>query len=303
MANTIAGVNLAEIAQESLPALQSLFAPLNAISTDFSSDISQRGESVTTRIPTEVTAQDLSSGYTASDVGMTAKTINLDTFSGFVYAFNDVERSKSAINLGNLFLEPASNALATKVFGDLWNLITKANFADTEVVDTDLTRDDLVSLGSTLSANKIPTTNRFALLNNAQYGNVMKSIGGSADLLGQQASYQERALPKIAGFDLYESNLCDVNDNSGGSGINENLTGFAGHKSALLFAGRAVDSEGAEQAGVEVENVVIPEIGLPVQFRRFYNPASGTLNFSMGILYGVSVGTGKGTRIVSGATA
>jgi hypothetical protein len=36
MANTIAGVNLAKVAMESLPALTDLFAPLNALSTDFS---------------------------------------------------------------------------------------------------------------------------------------------------------------------------------------------------------------------------------------------------------------------------
>ena len=119
----------------------------------------------------------------------------------------------------------------------------------------------------------------------------MKSLSGSADILGQTSDFSEGKLPKIAGFDIHESNLCDNNS--------DNLQAFAGHKSSLLFAGRAVDSEGAEQAGVEVENVVIPEIGLPVQFRRFYNPAEGTLNFSMGLLYGVSAGTGMGVRVVS----
>jgi hypothetical protein len=66
MANTISGVNLAEVAQESLPALQSLFAPLGSILTDFSSDIAQSGESVTTRFATKPTAQDLSGGYSAT---------------------------------------------------------------------------------------------------------------------------------------------------------------------------------------------------------------------------------------------
>ena len=113
MANTISGVNLAEVAQESLPALQSLFAPLGSILTDFSTDIAQSGESVTTRFATAPTAQDLSSGYTATDVAMTAKTINLNSFQGFVYKFTDDERSKSAINLGNLFLAPAGQALAS----------------------------------------------------------------------------------------------------------------------------------------------------------------------------------------------
>tara|TARA_B100002019_G_C21232447_1_gene580825 strand:- start:626 stop:1513 length:888 start_codon:yes stop_codon:yes gene_type:complete len=294
MANTISGVNLAEVAQESLPALQSLFAPLGSILTDFSTDIAQSGESVTTRFATKPQASDLTNGYTATDVAMTAKTISLNSFQGFVYKFTDAERSKSAINLGNLFLEPAGQALADKVFGDIWDLINQTNFA-TEQVEADadnFVRNDLVTIGATLSNTlKAPKSNRFLIANPSYYGGLMKSLSGSADILGQTSDFAEGKLPKIAGFDIHESNLCDDN--------NDNLQAFAGHKSSLLFAGRAVDSEGAEQAGVEVENVVIPEIGLPVQFRRFYNPAEGTLNFSMGLLYGVSAGTGMGVRVVS----
>ena len=227
---------------------------------------------------------------------MTSKTISLNSFQGFVYKFTDAERSKSSINLGNLFLEPAGQALASKVFGDIWNLVTASNFA-TEHTDASaggFTRDDLVDIGATLSdTKKAPKSNRFVIANPSYYGGLMKSLSGSADILvshklliSQRANYL-----RLLGFDIHESNLCDDNG--------DNLKAFAGHKSSLLFAGRAVDSEGAEQAGVEVENVVIPEIGLPVQFRRFYNPAEGTLNFSMGLLYGVSAGTGMGVRVVS----
>jgi hypothetical protein len=292
MANTISGVNLAEVAQESLPALQSLFAPLGSILTDFSTDIAQSGESVTTRFATKPSAQDLSSGYSATDVAMTSKTINLDSFQGFVYKFTDAERSKSSINLGDLFLEPAGQALADKVFGDIWDLITVANFSTSSTISSaNFGRDDLADLGATLSSTlKAPKGNRFLIANPTYYGSLVKSLN-SADVVGITQDKAEGLVPRVAGFDSYETNLADANG--------EDLACFAGHKSSLLFAGRAVDSEGAEQAGVEVENVVIPEIGLPIQFRRFYNPAEGTLNYSMGLLYGVSVGTGMGVRVTS----
>src|SRR5882672_7186128 len=111
MANTVAGVNLAQIAQESLPALESAFLPLRAFSTDFSADIADRGASVTSRYPTIPTAQDLSGGYSRTDAVLTAITVNLDTFYGFVYGFNDLERSKSSIVLNDLFINPAISAL------------------------------------------------------------------------------------------------------------------------------------------------------------------------------------------------
>lgn len=292
MANTIAGVNLAEIAQESLPALQSLFAPLKSVMTDFSDDVASRGESVTTRFASKPSAQDLSSGYGATDVEMTSKTINLNNFKGFVYKFNDLERSKSSVNLGSLFIEPAMQAVGEAVFSDLWNLVSSSNFSSSSVITaSNFDRNDLIDLGTSLTADKkAPATNRFLLANPSYYGSLVKTLN-SAEIQGITSDKAEASVPRIAKFDTYESNVIDANG--------EDLACFAGHKSSLLFASRVVDATGATEAGVEVENVVIPELGLPVQFRRFYNPAEGTLNYSMGVLYGVSAGTDMGIRVTS----
>ena len=142
--NTIAGVNLAQIAEETLPHLQALFAPLAGVITDFSSDIAQEGASVTTRFATVPTAVDLSSGYTSQNTTLTAKTVTLDTFYGFVYGFKDVERSKSSLFLNDLFVSPALQAVGTKVFGDLWNLVVAANFStSTTITAANFDRDDI----------------------------------------------------------------------------------------------------------------------------------------------------------------
>lgn len=290
MANTIAGVNLAEIAQESLPALQTCFAPLNAVSTDFSTDIAASGESVTTRIPTKPTATDLSSGYSATDVTLTAKTITLGTFYGFVYAFTDAERSKSALSLGSLFVEPAMSALGDKVFGDLWNLVTVANFAtETVITAANFDRDDLADISATLTdTKKAPKTNRALICDPQHYAALVKSMN-SAEIPGITAEKREGMVPRVAGFDVYETDLAD--DNS------ENVAAFAMHKTALLFAGRRVDATGAAEAGVQVEDVVIPDLGLPIQFRRWYDPTAGKLYYSVGLLYGVQVGADYGVRV------
>ena len=64
------------------------------------------------------------------------------------------------------------------------------------------------------------------------------------------------------------------------------------------MAGRGVDTELAEQAGIEVETVVIPGLGLPVQFRRFYDN-EGVLYYNCQLLYGVAKGVDYGVRVVS----
>jgi hypothetical protein len=293
MANTIAGANLAEIAQESLAGLSSLFAPLSALTTDFSADIQGAGESVTTRYPTKPTASDMSAGIksASADVAMTSATVSLDTHYGFTYGFTDVERSKSSINLNNLFIEPALQALGDKVFGDVWNLITAANFATHETITAaNFDRDDLADLNATLTeTKKAPQGGRSVFMNPTYYASLVKTLN-SAEIPGITEEKREAIVPRVAKFDCYETDLADNNS--------EDLAAFAFQRNALLMAGRGVDTELAEQAGIEVETVVIPGLGLPVQFRRFYDN-DGILYYNCNLLYGVAKGVDYGVRIKS----
>ena len=91
--NTIAGANLAAIAEETLPHLTTCFAALAGVHTDLSANIASAGESVTTRVPTKAAAIDLSSGYTSQNTTLTAKTVTLNTFYGQVVGFKDAELS------------------------------------------------------------------------------------------------------------------------------------------------------------------------------------------------------------------
>lgn len=293
MANTIAGANLAEIAQESLAGLSSLFAPLSALTTDFSSDIQGAGESVTTRYPTKPTAADMSAGIksASADVAMTAATVTLNQHYGFTYGFTDVERSKSSINLSALFVEPALQALGDKVFGDVWNLITSGTFGThSTITAANFDRDDLADLNATLTeTKKAPQAGRSVFMNPSYYAGLVKSLN-SAEIPGITEEKREAIVPRVAKFDCYETDLADANG--------ENLGAFAFQRNALLMAGRSVDTELAEQAGIEVENVVIPGLGLPVQFRRFYDN-DGILYYNCNLLYGVAAGVDYGVRVKS----
>jgi hypothetical protein len=292
MPNTIAGVNLAAIAQESLPALQNLFAPLGALATDFSTDILASGASVTTRYPVRPTAVDLSSGYTPQGVETVSKTITLSSFQGFPYGFNDLERSKSAINLNDLFIDPALQATGKKVFADLWDLITSSNFtASTLITAGNFDRDDLADLRATLNAAGAPQQGRAVVLSPTYFASLVKSLN-TAEFPGFIREKTEGYIPRVAGFDIYETDLADNNGQA--------LGGFAFHKSALLMAARRVDASGAQQMGTEVADVVVPGLNLPVQFRRFYDNNAGSLNYVFGVFYGFQTGrTELGVRITS----
>ena len=294
MSNTIAGVNLAKVAMDSLPALTDLFAPLAALTTDFSTDISQSGESITTRIPTNVTAGDMTTGYqtNSSDVVMVAKTVTLDQFKGFTYGFTDLERSKSEIDLNRLFVEPALEAVGEAVFGYIWDLVVNANFTSTEVITAaNFDRDDLADFNALLTTAKTQKGGRSVFCNPAYYASLVKTLN-SAEIPGITADKAGANVPRVANFDTYETTLADANG--------ESLAAFAFQKSALIMAARTVVAdEMTAKAGVDVETVIIPGLGLPVQFRKWYS-ADGTLYYNVNVLFGASVGVATaGHRITS----
>jgi hypothetical protein len=284
MANTIAGVNLAKVANDTLPALIDLFAPLSALTTDFSADISSSGASITTRIPTNVTAGNMATGYqtNSSDVAMVAKTVTLDQFKGFTYGFSDLERSKSELDLNNLFVEPALEAVGEAVFGYIWDLVVNANFASTEVITSaNFDRDNLADFNALLTLAKAGKGGRSVLMNPTYYASLVKTLN-SAEIPGITADKAEARVPRVANFDCYETTLADANG--------ENLAAFALHKSALIMAARTVVAdEMTAKAGVDVTTVIIPGLGLPVQFRKWY-AADGVLYFNVNVLFGASVG-------------
>ena len=282
MANTIAGANLAVISEQTLPHLEAVFAPLAGIVTDFSDEVASRGESVTTRIATVPTAADLSSGYTSGNTTLTAYTTTLDTFYGYVVGFKDAERSKSSIDLNRTFVSPMVEALATKVFGDLWNLVVNANFSSSEVITAaNFDRNDLIDIRATLNAAKAPKLDRTVWANSGHYAALLKTLN-SAEIPGMTEEKSEGVVPRVAGFDVYEQSLADNNG--------ESLAAFCFQKSALLMAARGVDTP--SNFNGEVENLVIPGLNIPVQMRQWYDADGGELKTSIGLLYGVKAGPG-----------
>ena len=293
MSNTLNGVFLNAIAQESLPYLTSLFAPLRGITTDFSSTIATAGSSVTTRFATKPAVQDIASaGYAPSAAQTTARTINLDQHKGVTIGFTDIEVLQSSISFEKLFLNPMLDALGADVFGALNDLVTASNFSNYFFSTAgNFDRGDLVDIGTTLTTTlQAPKMGRFALLNSSYYGALVKTLN-SAEFPGIIAEKTEGVVPRVNKFDVYESSLVDGNS--------ENLAGFCAHSSALIMAARRVNPEAAMMDSIEIAEVVIPGLDLPVTFRKFYDRSLGQTCIHVGLIYGVAKGTGMGVRVVS----
>ena len=288
------GVFLAQIAQQSLSYLSNTFAPLSGITTNFSTDVASAGASVTTRFATVPSVVDITAdGYAPVAGDTTARTITLDQHRGVTLGFSDIEVLQSSINFQNLFLAPMVQALGADMFGQLWNLVTSTNFATTalDVSAANFDRQDVIDLGVTLTQTlKAPKMGRSVIINPAYYGAISKTFI-SAEIPGITPFKAEGTVPRVSGFDIYESDLCDNNGQA--------LAGFALHSSALIMAARRVNPEAALADSIEIAEVVVPGLGLPLTFRKYYSRELGQTCINVSCIWGVAKGTNMGVRITT----
>ena len=295
MANTLGGINLAQISEQALDYLSTQFHPLRAFSRDFSADISGAGESVTTRVPSSMTVSDLSSGYTASDVTSTAVTVTLNKFKGYSMAFTDMEVSKAGNFdwLSSQFLAPALEVTLDAVMDDLLALVLNANYSANEVITAaNFDVDEVADLAADLSTSKVPKSERALILPPSYYASIQKdAIVQDASSYGTPAGVQENSAQRVHGFDLYEYTGIPANS--------ENLAAIALHPSALCLAARTPAGPGDGSA--QVSDIVDGSTGLPIQLRTFYDNVAGKHYLTMGVLYGCSVGNSGALKRIKSA--
>ena len=293
--NTLGGVNLAVIAQQSLDVLQDVLPPLRAFTTDFSAEVAVRGASVTTRVATQPTSASLATGYAANaqNSTTTAKTVTLGAPTGLVLGFSDEEWSKSSINLHDIFIRPGLNAVANDMMDDALALVTNANFGAAAFTGAagDFDADDVADLAQTLSTAKVPRNDRFLMLSPTYFASLAKDDAiQAAYAFGGAEAIRDNRVPRVHGFNVVE--YTDIPSNS------ENLVGLCGAPQGIIIAARVPATP--DNFTGEIMNVTDPESGLTIQLRKWYSADDGQYYLSMASMWGVAVGvSGNITRLVS----
>lgn len=295
MANTLGGVNMDVIAQQSLDVLQDVLPQLNVFTTNFSDEIAVAGATVTTRVATQQTSGDLSTGYAtnAQNVTTTSKQITVGAVTGNVIQFTDEEVSKSSIDLMELFVVPGINAVANDMMDDALALVTNANFGAAAFTGAagDFDADDVADLAQVLSTAKVPRNGRFLMLKPTYYSALAKDNAiQAAYAFGGSEAIRDNRVPRVHGMDIVE--YTDIPSNS------ENLVGLCGAKQGIIIAARA-PAIPADFAG-EVRNITDPESGLTLQLRKWYSADDGVYRMSIAGMWGVAVGVSANIkRLVS----
>lgn len=291
MSNTLNGINLQVVAQDSLTTLLAEFPLIQKFTTNFSGEIAQRGESVTTRIARTVTAGDVgSSGYTVTDVQSDAKTITLNKHKAFVMGFGDGEVAKGGYDvLRRTFMRPAAHSVAKAVLADIFALCTAGNYdsVGTSGVGYDGTAaafdaDAVADLAQNLTDKDNPMDGRIVIVKPALFTALSKDVDIKAQYAsGTNAPITENLLPRIHGFEINQySALPDA-------GVT-NQKGIFCTPEALLIATRlpATPSNWYGNVATATDDAS----GLSIQLREWYDGDAGQQKIAMTILYGVAVG-------------
>ena len=303
MANVLGGINLAQIAQQTLETLSAEMPVVSAFTTDFSADVADVGESVSTRVATAVSAGDATSGYSSSDVTSTAKTITLNKHKHFTAKFTDLEIAKGGLNmLERTFVRPAVHAVVNAMMDDLMALVTNANFADEVVIAAaSFGADDVADLAGDLTTKNVPKSDRALVIKPTYFSSLASDNAIQASYAyGNPDAIRDNVVPKVHGFNVYE--YSDIPENqyshtpSGGSAANYNLQGFACGPEALLIAGRQPALP--ENWAGAVESVQEPGTGVTLQLRNWYEGKDGAQYITATMIYGVAVGTDSLKKII-----
>lgn len=292
MANTLNGINLAAIAQSVLDNLSAQHTPVSAFTTDFSSEIADQGESITTRIATAVSAGDASSGYSATDVTSSAKTVTLDQHKHFTMAFTDLEIAKGGMNmLERTFVRPATHAVINSMVDALMALVVNSEFGNkATVTSSNFGADDVATLAGDLTTLNVPKDERALIIKPAYYASLAQDNAIQASYASTlDDSIRNHSVPRVHGFNVYE--YSDIPSNS------ENLEGFACGPEALLIAARQPAIP--QNWSGAVESVTDPDSGLTIQLRSWYEGKDGKQMITATTIFGVLVGSNSLKRIVS----
>jgi len=304
MANTIhANLQNNIISQSALEQFASILAPLNAFSTSFNDEATQRGNTVTIlNLANTSTAGDFASatGYASQDTSFGQTQISLSSHKFVTWHITDKQRSESSsVELERFGYQKGAD-LAKAVFQDICSNITTANYTDEKVsVAGSFDADDVADMRSMALGNNLPIEGCSLVLNNGHFTNLLKdSAVASALNYGSSEAIRGGNVPSLFGIpSVYETNSVPNNNPTGGTA--ENLQGFLAHPCGLAVAMRYLEPSNTQEY-ISARRVSDPKSGLVMGYREFYDPQKGVQTAVLECVYGSAVGRGEGiVRLVS----
>ena len=297
MANTI-NANLQNniISQSALEQFTSILAPLQAFSSSFNDEASQRGKTINiTTLSNTSSATDFSGTYTSQDTTYGTTTISLTGHKFVTWHVTDTEHSQSSAVELQRFGYQKGGDLAKAVYQDILSAVTNVNFGAAGFTGAASTfdGDDVADLRSDAINSSLPVDQCALVLSNDYYTALLKDSNlqpaanyGDADII------RDGRIPSLFGLGfLFESNAIPANG--------ENLVGFLAHPSAMAVAMRYLAPINSKEY-IAARRLYDEESGMVLGYREFYEPSTGTQTAVLEAVYGYTAAlSGSLIRLVS----
>ncbi len=294
MPNALNSIQDIRIADKFIEAFVAALTPLRAFSTDFTAEFIERGKTVNVPV---IGAANASHNFAGSysqnaDSAVDAIPVVLDRHKVQSLHLTDKEVSESSwISLERLAVSKARQ-LAQDVLTDVWSLVTAANFGApciAALAPDDFDSAQVLAIRQACAAVNMPTTERALILDDAYYSNLLGDPKISHSYLMQmsQPSLMEAKLPRVYGFDIYETTILPSNG--------EKLVGFAAHPRGVAVAMRYLQPIRPE-AYLESGPVSDPASGITLGYRRYYDTDSGKEIAAFECVYGFKMALSAGVR-------
>lgn len=275
-----------------LRAFSTQILPLTAFSTKFEANPLQGTDTV--QVPfldletATSTDYDPDDGYVTGDTTLDNRPVVIDKrkYQGLSYTSSELRR-QPFLKIAELSALKAEK-LGVDVVNDVLSIITAANFGSASFTGAASTfdSDDVADLRKIAQQADWPAAARSMFLDSAYIAYLNKDGDVKTALnLGSDQVIREGKVGRLFGFDIYE--------NSHIPGNSENLVGFMGFKSAILFASAPIQpTEDVRQQLSQYQTAVDPMSSITLEFRQWGDPNFDTTKRVIECNYGKGVGNG-----------
>lgn len=283
MSNTLNNIQDIRIADVFLETFVAALMPLRAFSIDFSSEFIERGKTV--HVPVVGAANksyDFKGSY-AQNADSSVDTIPVELTKHKVQSLHltDKEYSESSVISLERLARSKARQLAQDVLQDIWGAIVAADYslAIPALAATAFDAAKVLKIREACAAKNMPVSERSIVLDDAFYSNLLGDDKISHSYLTQmsQPSLMEARIPRVYGFDIYETTILPENG--------EKLVGFAAHPRGLAIANRYLMPLRPESY-LEAGPVTDPTTGITLGYRRYYDNDSGKEIAAFECVYG-----------------
>ena len=283
MSNTLNNIQDIRIADVFLETFVAALMPLRAFSIDFSSEFIERGKTV--HVPVVGAANksyDFKGSY-AQNADSSVDTIPVELTKHKVQSLHltDKEYSESSVISLERLARSKARQLAQDVLQDIWGAIVAADYslAIPALAATAFDAAKVLKIREACAAKNMPVSERSIVLDDAFYSNLLGDDKISHSYLTQmsQPSLMEARIPRVYGFDIYETTILPENG--------QKLVGFAAHPRGLAIANRYLMPLRPESY-LEAGPVTDPTTGITLGYRRYYDNDSGKEIAAFECVYG-----------------